>query len=740
MFKLFVLCLPLLFYFWYFYHSSATSVPKPTSHLAPPQALDLSFLGRTDTFTFTLNARPVWSHVFADNYIVHKSKEKIFERNACYQYIDETKIDAKDLSLYQYVQNHPEFSFPIKEDSHYSAQQDGNIFYFVCRDRDIVRLEACPSGTFFQHQECIEVSSCAGKPNGTRLPIHSSIHKYYECKNFRPFTKNCPPNSFFYHDRCIREEELVYYCQVKDTVPPLRLNNTTLIACRDRKPVHEICEPGTKMFETLVCEPTDCVGRADNERLPLPTRRQDPFHFVPGYMECFGGKVVRTEECASDWDVALAQGDNLTMLPMVFQGRECAVPTFCENVFADDPSVMVPVYEFSRHVQNWALSKSYDRSAGYVCAGGRKRQSLDPGMRISKRFKAESACDQPGQTLSIDQRPDQYYDCDRRQTVTCGPGQFYNGRWCAAEPPHAFKFRGVPLFTFDPLNDESWIIPWNFYARNKPAELVCRGPDYHLQPLYNTCIHTDCAHYSFLSILPTMTMLLPPQQERALCKLDRMDKHIKKVPVPFDYTFWDQQKLMVDYTTRDKGCTFGQRLQSGNFIWDSTVWATCDPTQPFVFCPSARTTHLLHQNNVYACAPPPSNVIRHTMLDTNPHPWTSYATNEVKRIISTVPEVTRFFLNKRDKVRELAPFDTFDIPTGVVLTLKTSKPVDLELRYHVTYPHNVAFQYDDTNQRTALTSDSKHAFLVTYNTFTKTMVNFPTFQPKMHVSDFLAHP
>lgn len=743
MFQSFILSFSLLFYFWYFYFSYTQPVPKPILPQAPdpPEKFRLSFVGKPDVLTYSVNGGTRFTHAFTKNaYVVHDKTEKVFERNPCYQHVAETKVVAKEWQLYKYLQTNPQFTFPVIQESEYSALQSGDSFYFVCRDRDIVRLEACESGSFFQNEKCIEVSSCAGQPDGTRLPMHDTVLKFLECTNFRPFLKNCPANTFFYNDRCIQEKDLSYYCQLNETLAPLKLNDTTLVECRDRKPVFKTCDPGTQLFgSSHTCEPTDCVGRADGDRLPLPHLFRDPFYFAPGYMECFGEKVARTEDCPLEWDASQTKGDNLTMLPMVFHGQACAIPTFCENVFAHDPNVIVPVHEFTKHVQNWSLSESYDRSAGYYCygaaGGGRKRQSLDAGMRISKRFKIEPACDhQPGQVLSIDGKPHQYYDCDLQLIVPCDPGEFFDGQQCRVTPEHAFQYRNVPLFNFDALNYEAWIKPFD-YGSSTIASTRCHSSDYKFLKLYDTCVHLECTTYPFLSMVPTLTLLLPRDQQ-SLCRYDASDQHIKKEPVSFDYTFWDQQALVG---TRPDTCVVGQKIQSGNFIWDSTVYATCDPGQPFLFCPSPHTTQLIREKGTFACAPPPTNIVRHTHLDTEPNPWTDYVRYEVKRI-RALDHPTAFYVDKSKGPFQLQPNETYDVPLNTSFTLKTSHPLDLELRSRVTFPPNAYFEYSDTNELKMVVALPDRGYIMRKDGFTLFPITLPTYTPQIHVASFLSHP
>lgn len=744
MFKLLILSYVLLLYFWYFYHpTSLLPVPKPaTPSPDNPINFQLHFVMRThNTFWYVVNNVVFWIHEFENNsHLVLSQREKIIERNDCYYYPNKVNVPAKGLSLYKYLLDNPDFKSNItfKENSQYTAFQKGNVFYFTCSNRDILKLNACPSGTFFQNQTCVDVGSCTDQPNYTKLPVHDDIRKYIECKNNREFKMKCSPNMFFFHDRCIQEDDLTHSCKLKGSTLPLKLDDFTLFECRNHEPHITKCEPGTQIFDSFICEPASCAGQANHSKIALPTETRGPFEFAPGYMQCMDGKVIQTVECPSEWDFSQTKGDNLTSLPMVFDGQRCSIPTFAENVHASDPEIIVPVHEFTKDVRNWSLSEQYDLSAGYVSTAiGRKRKSVDPGYRIGKRFKVEPACPSaaPSQLLlPIDGQPKQYYSCARRSVESCGKDEFFDGKRCRVEPETAFKYRGLPLFHFDSLNFESWI---STRDTEKLPETACQGQEYVHLGIHNACSHLDCTNYAFLSLLPGMSVFLP-QGQKAQCKYDEVDRHIKKEPVDVNYTFWDQRQSMLDTIQADT-CTFGQKLKTGHFVWDSTVYATCDLDQPFVFCPSTHTTRLLRENNVYACAPPPSNVILHTAVND----FKPYFTNEVKRIRSAVSDgsVTKFRLSKADKTEYELPADgTFDIPVDTRFNLHTDKPVHLELRYRATHPPQVAFQYDDIDPdrfQMIFTDDKTSAFRSLTQSFVKYMLDFPHYRPKAHVSGFI---
>lgn len=737
MLQLFFLCLYFI-YFWYFYYFRAPSVPRPkTPGPDSPLRYNLDLVViQANIFRFLENGSRMWEHVFHDDaYLVHRATETIIERDDCYWYPQRTRIAAKGIGLYKFLKQHPEFQKDIsfEENSPYTAQQ-GQVFYFTCFNRRIESLDMCPSGQIYQNQVCVDISSCTDKADYTHLPVHADPFKYIECKNRREFFKTCPPDTFFYHDHCVPQYNLIYQCTLKDTVLPFKLDAHTLFECRDHKPIYTTCLPGTQLFDNLYCEPDACVGQPDGALLNLPHRTVGPFRFVPGYMECLHEKVFQTVECPSTWDPMLSEGDNLTHLPQVFDGKQCVVPSFGVTVTSDDPDVLVPIHEFTKHVQNWKQSPYYDQTVGYT-QWGRKRKRLDPGQRIGKHFKVESACDASSPyLLPIYGHPDQYYNCVTQQRITCPAQHYFTGSACQPEPPHAFKFQGIPLFQFDHLNDEAWIPPWDYPGRGHRPLTGCHTAEDTYLKLYDICVHPECLPYAFLSMVPQVSLFLPAPRQ-AKCTYDPTDRHIKKESVSFHYTFWDQ-KVLPEGVQSSETCTVGQKLNTGHFVWDTTLFATCDPAQPFVFCPSPATETLFKTAHSYACAPPPGNTFLHTR---NLH-WTPFATNEIKRILPPVWDQNPYYfrLNKGDLTRYELPETGFDIPRDTRINLRVNRPVLLEWRYRVTYPPSVAFQYNAQNQLEVLEDPATppHGFMVRREKFVDATLHFPTYTAQEHVNHF----
>ncbi|GFT59079.1 uncharacterized protein NPIL_204801 [Nephila pilipes] len=98
-----------------------------------------------------------------------------------------------------------------------------------------------------------------------------------------------------------------------------------------------------------------------------------------------------------------------------------------------------------------------------------------------------------------------------------------------------------------------------------------------------TCVHKDCKAYSFIRELKRPIKLDDEYQcvwDEPKIKKTRYDKLIGKLD------FWTQ-----NFTTENKlnQCMIGSKVQTGNFVLDSTLYVTCKMHQPFVFCPSSST-------------------------------------------------------------------------------------------------------------------------------------------------------
>ena len=681
-------------------------------------------------FQFIVNKK-VWEHTLPLNTFTFY-KDKIIAIDPCYKTQDGTFVPAKGKILYEYLKNNPESKNVLKfEENSPHTVQEGTVFYFKCLKGRIDKLEMCPSGTTLVGNICQPINSCTNKSDGTLL-AHNFLSQYIYCLGGIEHVKKCPNDTFFYHDRCESKSILNHYC--KHFNIPFLLDNETRVECQNGKPVYITCRAGTKFFKRDYCEPANCVGLPDGTKLPLPERKANPFKYVPGYMVCKNEKIHETVECPSNWDETLSKGDNLLSLPMVFDTRKlaCSIPAFCENVFSNDPDIIVPVHDFTKKVKNWKFSKLFDHSIGIVCENNvRKRRHIPPEMRISKRFKAEPACGPTmPELLPIITNPRQYYDCNLKSTVSCPNSTFFNGSRCVSEPTNAFRHRGLPLFQFEPLNLESWIKPWDY---SKDAPISCQNPESHYIELYNICSHPDCSNYAFLSQIPEMEILLP-KEHQAKCKFDENAKALKKEPVNFKYSFWNQ-KIITSENENEKSCVVGEKLETGNFIWDSTIFATCNENQPFVFCPSTHTQKIIRvPGGTFACEPPNIN----SYIFNRVNEWIPFETNEIKRIlpVNWNQNPDQFIRKNKGSQLEILPKDGIEIAEGERINLFVNQPVKIVPRYRVTHPPNVIFKYDDHGNKKIHTSTLDRGYLIKLKNFTEKSITIPRYFPIPFVEFF----
>ncbi|GBN30005.1 hypothetical protein AVEN_266532-1 [Araneus ventricosus] len=121
--------------------------------------------------------------------------------------------------------------------------------------------------------------------------------------------------------------------------------------------------------------------------------------------------------CPKTWDQSLAVDENLTHLPMVFDGNSCFLTKLCENVQYSHVGAIVPSFKFSLRARNREWAELYDSLSGYVCDQGgfnanMKRVTVNPGEKINpKRFRKESAWDPNKRTVPVSDKWDVLYNC-----------------------------------------------------------------------------------------------------------------------------------------------------------------------------------------------------------------------------------------------------------------------------------------------------------------------------------------
>ena len=746
MLNVFILLL-LLIYFWYFYYSDSKPlrpVPQVTGpEPAAPFNLEYANVG-FNTFQFRLNGTPAWSES-VPSYLV--TPDHIQEMDDCYMSVrDDQKIPAKGLSLYKFVKKNPKFKFL----SHH-VQDNGFIFrhgtpfYFTCQGKTIAALTLCPTGHIFHNESCKPVSSCTGQPDQTRLP-HPDVYRFIHCQDGEEQVRMCPPGQVFYGGHCASEKERL--CILQKDLEFFKFDEVTLFGCRNHTPVYKTCPPGTQLFEDTVCEPSDCVGKADLTKIPLRKRKRGPFEYSPGYSVCRQGKVAESVECPSAWDPMLATKENLTMLPMVFHSpsNDCFVPSLCENVWPTEPGIHVPAHDFTRNLQNWYYSKFYDQGKGYVCndKGVKEEVFIEIGKRINDYFKVVPACnDHDPLFLPLVDRLRVYYDCTRRTYQNCPLDQFFNGSTCQPLPDPAngpvFKYKNfLPLFQFSSLESDGSIKP---FPKMSEPDLRCDHGFQYLKQ-YHICSDPSCVPFAFLSMIPEFSLFLKPNAlEKAQCKYDETFKHLRKIQVPnsLHYTFWNQK---IQHESVPEKCNFGQHLETGNFIWDRTIYATCDNATPFIFCPSPETISILR--NPYACSPPRSTKLRHNK---NLNSYTPYPKNQFKRVLRIDPnQSTSIILNKSNTYKNFleVPPQGLVIPDNERVNIKALHPVDLEYKYRMTYPPDVVFKYEDGRQRPTpeIADHPSKVFNLNSQSFEFGKYKFPRYRVQTFVNQFsdMYHP
>lgn len=741
MYRVLFLCL-LIFYFWYYYTTfTDRRVPKPTTPVVPKEyRVEFSKLTE-DTFEFSVNDTVLWRHTLKDDKFKVGAFASVVPKDACEHVPSGRSIPASGRALYDYLKRDPDLQHRLafRQDAPYMVR-DLDVFYFECKDGRIDDVGICPSGEFFQAGRCVPFTACTGKPDFVTLPDPSSRAHYFTCRDGKEVRSFCGNDKFFVHNRCVSKNDAAYYCRFNEEGRPFFiLDETTKLECVEGgEAVYVKCAPGTRFFDNNndVCEPSVCMSEADGAKLPLPPRTTGPFSYSPGYVTCYAGKVNETVECPQVWDDELSKGDDLTHLPMVFDGKKCSVPTFCENVSSENPYVMVPRHEFTKRVRNWKFSEFYDKSFGYVCNEQQQRTFAytAPGHLIdAQRYAQSDACGGGDRNLllPVPENANRYYDCDQKMVRECENDEFFDGVACKRVPENAFTFEGVPFFNFQKaLNFESWIASWNYETKKPPIQ--CRDP-YVCLDVHNICSDPDCVKYAFLSMTPDLAILLPPDENgnKFKCTFHRADQTLRKEPVAdYHYRFWDQKILREELKDSKTVCEPGQKIRTGNFVWDQTVYATCDETQPFVFCPSPATRSIERVGDVWACDNPNDNVVKFEQKEA-----TTFSGNEIKRIWPSDPNLVNYY-RLNNGVWKLLKREGFEIPKGKqMFTLQVRYPVFMELRYRVTHPPHVAFKYENEEKR-ATYSLPDSGFLVKLEHFTRKHLKFPKYEPETYVDSF----
>lgn len=619
----------------------------PLSSSRPPLPYTY-FFGKTESDRLTLSASygGSWTFSVNDRYNFDGIRNQIRESDDCFGKPNGYKLEVRGKTLYDYIIKKKLINglFRIPTSSSESAPRDliahdtleyirkRYDFYFQCRHDTVHQLYACPPGTAFRDGNCHAIDSCVDRENGFVIADPADRRYYRVCLNERPVRKRCQPETFFLMDTCrsLDSEEnnsfLSEMCESENFVFPI--HKKKYIQCilngkddsgrpKYRAVVKECSENMSLLEPWKTCERDDCVGMPDSFKKPMATITRGPFVYSPGFYVCRENRIVETIQCPSEWNHGTSRGDNLTRLPTVFDtGRQtCSVPSFCENVFsAPGANVIVPVHEFTKHVPKWKYAAFFDSVAGYQCTPkGREEEVktrfvLEPGKRIIGNTVL-SACDRDSKIhIPIGDRFDAYYDCKSQKVIKCGPDSFFDGETCQKSIMYAHSYKNIPFFRLTGLSHRNdWMEP--FRSKLIPSTACLKeqeGLTYF--PQYDVCSVPECSAYSFLKQMPTGLFFFLPDSNNT-CTYHAHSNTIRRKRYDFGLNkkldFWRQVPVPKTDTISEDDCSSGQKLKSGNFFLDSTIFITCNPQQPFVFCPSASTQGIAQTSDgTYACLSP----------------------------------------------------------------------------------------------------------------------------------------
>jgi hypothetical protein len=414
---------------------------------------------------------------------------------------------------------------------------------------------------------------------------------------------------------------------------------------------------------------------------------------------------------------------------MVFDGNQCAVPEFCTNVLpVDENEVYVPVHDYSKHLPQWGLAKRFDSVRAYSCRGNKRQlEALPDGTYISQFKKVR--CEEPLLKYPIPDKPNAYYDCTSQTTIQCGGKQeFFNGKDCVHTEPLAFQYRDLSVFKFGNLSElDNWITSWKHH--DNQVKKVCTHPESEHLGVYNVCSHPDCTQYPFLSQIPPFFIALPEKGYGCVSSDDRT--LIQKITLRDKYDFWTQKMLGEEEESPSKeSCKVGQLLQTGHFVWDKTIYATCDMNQPFVFCPSSKTDGIMKvDDKIYAC-----RIQDDLKISAYPEKVTTlseFRPNELKTIRKYASHHDRLRKVKIDGNTVPIPNEGLEIERDKKMTLRIPHPAIFDFRYRHSYPPEVV--YEDGIPKAGQKS---LAFMMDLNEFTDLPVDFPQYRAQAFLDDF----
>lgn len=646
----------------------------------------------------------VWKRAIPSHFTFHE--KTITEKDACTSMPDGKKVLAKGLALYLFLKNN-QLEHRSQTSKNNSVAQTGSVYYFECKDQRIHKLKQCPSGQLFIEDKCEFINLCYGKSDGILFPHNEDHNSYFECIQGQNVLKKCPADEIFVVNHCYDKKDDYIFCS--HFHGSFLIDEVTRLDCLHRKPVYTTCPPNYKFFDESHCELAVCEKQPDGTRLSMDIEIRDPFSFVPGYYICQNDRVDEEITCSDHWD---KNESNLTQLPMVFDNGQCSVPELCKNVQLMDPNKIVPEHIFTKQAQNWELAALYDSLVGYRCEQKTmKKVDLQDG-HIIENYEITSGCTAGVTLLPVYGSPDKYYDCHLASVGKCSDGEEFDGKMCKPILKHAFKLDRISLFRFDNLSFDNWIKPWNYSPHKTPLD--CSGEDQVLIVNFNVCSHKDCAIYSFLPQIPDFS--IQTKDGFFTCTFDSAQKSIVKEPKPATsegLSYWFQRNTYIP----NWNCNVGQKISTGNYIWDQSIYATCDDKQPFVFCPSSEVEGIVQVENRYACETPHYN--QYVILESN----TEYVfeEHELSQMLPTVP-------NQEVNLpsgKIILPPEGLDLTNMKVTKLKTDNPLHVQYAYRVTHPPDVI--YENGLYKKSKWKSDESAFLVKKKDFTKKPIAYPIY-------------
>lgn len=236
-----------------------------------------------------------WTLGLTTNY--YWQKDKIVEKDSCFNMANDSTVKAEGKMLYDYVQNNILISDSYLGNLSQSVFHSSRIFYFKCQDNKIESLHSCPPGFILNElATCEQIHTCTGQVDGFKFPDANSKFRYFECIHEKSVLRTCPRGELFEYDTCIVPENL---CAVKSDVFLKDLTRTSFMNCVHGHPVIINCPRFTYALNGK-CESEYC----ENIHIGLVPIKIDngTFEFAPKYGRCQDGRLAETFECPSIWN------------------------------------------------------------------------------------------------------------------------------------------------------------------------------------------------------------------------------------------------------------------------------------------------------------------------------------------------------------------------------------------------------------------------------------------------------